>query len=102
MTSLKFRLREYAARPGVDVEAQVLLHDAANTIEELIGGREMTMRNMDSLHRQIAVLRKSLMTAASRPEIPDGCHKRTCPLHDFTYEVGSGQDIPECTCRGKE
>lgn len=56
MTSLKFRLREYAARPGVDVEAQVLLHDAANTIEELIGGREMTMRNMDSLHRQIAVL----------------------------------------------
>jgi len=25
-------------------------------------------------------------------------HNKTCPQYQFTYEIGSGQDIPECDC----
>jgi len=27
-----------------------------------------------------------------------GAHISWCPLHHFTYEVGSGEDIPACIC----
>ena len=26
-------------------------------------------------------------------------HSKKCPLYQFTYEVGSGQDIPDCNCK---
>jgi len=25
-------------------------------------------------------------------------HKAICPLYNFSYDLGSGQDIPECKC----
>lgn len=25
-------------------------------------------------------------------------HKKGCPMNDFSYELGSGADIPDCTC----
>ncbi len=26
-------------------------------------------------------------------------HTKNCAWRDFTYEVGSGEDIPDCTCK---
>jgi len=29
-------------------------------------------------------------------------HFKYCDLHNFHYEIGSGMDIPECTCKNKK
>lgn len=64
-----YSLREYASRGGIDAELQALLYGAADTIEQLRFTQSNIAQNMDSLHRQIAVLRESLITGNS-PDIP--------------------------------
>ena len=35
------------------------------------------------------------------PDAKQNEHKKDCPLHNWSYEVGSGADIPICKCQAK-
>ena len=80
------RVMREVATDEVDPSYGLDLLAAADRLEELVAGAKREVER--------------LCTPSKAPQRTGGTtsHNPGCPLRHFSYEVGSGENIPDCTC----